>query len=124
MPELEPKSEPKKKPSATRLVLQHTATQESAPHAAAFRDFWMGHFGTYELTAEVATGGRPRGPGHHLWFKRTDPADLEGIRAARDHHGVALRSLGLEHLDLSQSVSDLSGGERAKVALARSLVGV
>ncbi len=35
-----------------------------------------------------------------------------------------LRGLGLGHIDLSQKVSSLSGGERAKLALARSLVGL
>jgi len=82
-------------PAATRVVLQHTATEASAPHAAAFRDFWTGHLAEYGLTAQVATGGRPDGAGHHLWFKRTDPPDLEGIRAARLHHHAAIEALGL-----------------------------
>ncbi len=82
-------------PAATRVVLQHTATAETAPHAAAFRDFWTAHLASYGLRAEVATGGRPTGPGHHLWFKRPDPPDLEGIRAARDHHRAALEALGV-----------------------------
>ena len=43
----------------------------------------------------MATGGRPTGPGHFLWFKRTDPADLESIRAAREHHRAAIEGLGL-----------------------------
>ena len=82
-------------PARTKLVFQHTATAESAPHAAAFRDFWNEHLGTYGLSAEVATGGRPTGSGHFLWFKRTDPADLESIRAAREHHRAAIEGLGL-----------------------------
>ncbi len=92
------------RPEKTKLVLQHTATAETVASGPAFRDFWTRRLEERGLTVGVATGGRPRGDGHWLWFKRTDPADLEGIRAAREHHQAVIRSLGLapEGLDPSE----------------------
>ena len=98
-------AELERKPRQFKEIEEELRSIEAQMADPAFYDGeWQGVMDRYqELQATLTTSGG---------------GDVSG------HATAILRSLGLEHLDLTQSVSDLSGGERAKVALARSLVGV
>jgi radical SAM protein with 4Fe4S-binding SPASM domain len=78
------------------VVLQCTVTEATASGALKFRDFWQQQLASYGLEATVASQGVPTERGLYLHFRRPDPPDLEGIRAARAHYATALESLGID----------------------------
>lgn len=95
-----------KQPRQMGIVLQCTLTEATAEGAEKFRDFWTEHLATYELEARVSGQAVPGTSGIHIHFRRPDPPDLEGIRAARALYSEALERLGLQ--------SDQSGPDESK----------
>jgi MoaA/NifB/PqqE/SkfB family radical SAM enzyme len=84
------------KPAQMAVVLQCTVTEATADGVTKFVEFWREQLGSYGLEASLASQGVPTSPGVHLHFRRPDPPDLEGIRAARAQYNVALESLGID----------------------------
>ncbi|MEE2829611.1 MAG: radical SAM protein [Myxococcota bacterium] len=85
-----------KDPRQLRVIVQCTVTPETEELVEGFRDFWLAHLESYGLEAKIAAQGLPSGEGHWLHFRRMDPPDLEGIRAARSTYAAALNRLGID----------------------------